>query len=89
MLIQPMIDTGILTTHVKASHGGTAQTYAADMVKEIKVRFPVLNFESFVERTFNYRPGPSNLSHHLGSHAHPRRNPYHPRDHSTETLLSF
>ena len=43
MLIQPIIDTGILTTHVKASHGGTAQTYAADMVKEIKVHFPVLN----------------------------------------------
>ena len=43
MLIQSIIDTGILTTHVKASHGGTAQTYAADMVKEIKVRFPVLN----------------------------------------------
>ncbi|KAK7692094.1 hypothetical protein QCA50_005500 [Cerrena zonata] len=29
-------DTGILTAHVKASHGGTAQTFAADMVKEIK-----------------------------------------------------
>ena len=48
-LIQPIIDTGILTTHVKASHGGTAQTYAADMVKEIKVRSPVphLNFRKF------------------------------------------
>ncbi|KAI0072489.1 nuclease Le1 [Panus rudis PR-1116 ss-1] len=29
-------DTGILTKHVSQSHGGTAQTYAADLVQEIK-----------------------------------------------------
>jgi hypothetical protein len=35
-----MTDTGMLVKNMDASHGGTPQTYAADLVAEIKASVP-------------------------------------------------